>query len=489
MVNNRLSAEKKMADMKPHKRMRILQNKVNLNYRKTQKKYLDDSLLHIKGEYIGKKEGWIIFHIYGEPYERGYAHGYLLSDELKDVKKKFEFIVKKELNQEFDVYYSKTVQLLKPILMENYPEYFEELRGISSGARKKGVDISIDYLIAWNGLLSMYNVFHKKDAYKCSAFIATGSATQTGEILMAHNTHTDFITGKIQNIILYVTPDTGYPFVMQTSPGYIASGTDWFLCGSGIIGCETTISRIDYVPEFGSPFFCRIREAMQYGDTLDKYVEIMKKENAGDYACSWMFGDVNTNEIMLLELGKKEFSVMRTTNGVYYGMNTAIDLNVRGMETTDRDLYNIHTSSGARNIRLNYLLNDLYYGKLNLQNAKSILADHYDVAQGKNIMNQRGICKHSEMESIEYARTPNYPFGCTDGKVVNSEMAREMTFLGRFGSCCGRIFDAKKHIENNPIYKDWKPFLENFPRTKWTKIQSIGLHKKHKYIKNKTHKL
>jgi len=439
----------------------------------------------IYGKYIGKKEGWSIVHIYGAPYERGFAHGYLLFEELKNVKNKFEFIVKTQLSQEFDVYYNKSVQLLKPILMDDFNEYFEEIRGISAGARKKGVDISVDYLIAWNGLLSMYGVFNKKDAYKCSAFIATGSATEKGDIIMAHNTHADFITGQIQNIIMYVSPSNGYPFMMQTCPGYIASGTDWFLCGSGIIGCETTISRIDYVPEFGSPYFCRIRKAMQYGDTLDKYIEIMKKDNAGDYACSWMFGDVNTNEIMLLELGKKEAAIMRTTNGVYYGMNTAIDSKVRGMETTDNDLYNIRRSSGARNIRLNYLLNDLYYGKLNISNAKSILSDHYDVLQVKNIMNQRSICKHSEMESVEYAKSPNYPFGCTDGKVVDSNMARKLAFVGRFGSCCGRIFDAKKHIDKNPIYNDWKPFLENFPKTKWITITEKLNNIKHTHkIKN-----
>jgi hypothetical protein len=426
----------------------------------------------IQGKWIDQKEGWKILHVYGSPYDLGYAHGYLLFEELKTVLKKFPFIVRKELNVDFDTYFNRSVQLTKPVIMNDYTEYYEELRGISEGCLSKGVNISVDYLIAWNALLSMYDIFNHKEAYKCSAFIATGSATEKGHIVMAHNTHADFITGQIQNIILYVTPEKGHSFVMQTSPGYIASGTDWFLCRSGIIGCETTISKSNYTPEFGSPYFCRIRQAMQYADTLDQYVEMMRKNNAGDYACSWLFGNIYTNEIMLFELGKKEFSVMRTTNGVYYGMNTVIDSKLRGLETTDNDLFNIDRSSGARNLRLNYLLNELYYGKLNVDNAKKILADHYDVSIGKTKMNQLSICKHSEMETEHYAKTPNYPFGCTDGKVVDSEMASHMKFIGRFGSCCGRSFDAKKHIEKYPIYHDWKPYLDNFQSTKWTFITS-----------------
>lgn len=135
---------------------------------------------------------------------------------------------------------------------------------------------------------------------------------------MAHNTHTNFADGQLHNIIMNVIPSSGHPFVMQTSAGYIASGTDWFICSTGMIGCETTIGDINYTPRFGVPYFCRIRQAMQYGKTLDDYEQIMDKKNAGDYACSWLFGDINTNEIMLYEIGLKEKNVQRTKNGVFW---------------------------------------------------------------------------------------------------------------------------------------------------------------------------
>jgi hypothetical protein len=440
----------------------------NAQKRHTRKIYPRHSKIH--GNIISKKEGWIILHIYGNPYERGFAHGKLLCHEIKKLEKAFPFIVETQLKQSFSDYLKACKTVINPIVKKDYPEFYEEIKGIADGCNSTGHKINVDYLIAWNAVLSMYLYFKKKDAYKCSAFIATGDATEKGTIVMGHNTHADFVTGQYQNIILYITPDEGFPFVMQTAPGYIASGIDWFICSTGIIGCETTISLINYEVNFGAPYFCRIRQAMQYGKTLDDYVSIMLKNNAGDYACSWLFGNINTNEIMLFDIGLKEHHIERTHNGVYFGMNTAIDFKFRSLETTDTDLYNLETSSGSRNSRLDHLLNEVYYGKINRDNGKKILSDHYDSSLGKNVMNSRSICKHSELEYRERSRLSYYPFGSTDGKVVDSTMAKRMKFEGRFGSSCGRVFNASEHIKKHPEYKKWEGILEDLPKRKWITI-------------------
>ena len=445
--------------------MKYKTKKHNIKNRHTRKK------IKISGEFISKKEGWITIHIYGNAYDRGYAHGILLKDEMKKVLLSFPFIVETHLKIDFQKYLQICIDKIKPIIMNDYKEYYEEIRGISEGFMNSGIIVNIDYLIAWNSLLSMYSYFRNNKAYKCSAFIATGDATEDGKIIMAHNSHCDFITGQTQNIIIYVTPDQGEPFVMQSAPGFIASGTDWFISSSGIIGCETTISNINYKPEFGSPYFCRIRNCMQYGKTLDDYVKIMLKNNAGDYACSWLFGDINTNEIMLFEIGLNIHSIKRTHNGTYYGMNSAIDYKLRNIETYDKDLYNLEKSSGARNYRLNQLLNETYYGKINKSNSKKILSDHYDVFLHKNIMNSRSICKHSENDIGKFTGKPYYPFGCTDGKITSTDMAKKLSFQGRFGSSCGRIFKVKEHIKKHPEYKRMESVLEDIPKMNWIKIK------------------
>jgi hypothetical protein len=422
------------------------------------------------GSLLGEKAGWKMLRIYGEPYERGFAHGYLLKKDLKRVLKTFPFLVEEVIKVKYSDYIKQSNVQIKPQIKKHFPEYYAELKGISDGAKAAGVDMSVDFLIGWNSHMSLTYHFKAHDHCHCSAFIATGNATKDGDIVMAHNTHTDFATGQLYNIVMRIEPKDGYPFVMQTCAGLIASVSDWFICSTGIIGCETTIHAINYVPKFGVPFFCRIREAMQYGKSLDDYVEIMKKNNAGDYACSWQFGDINTNEIMLLELGLKHHSVQRTKNGLFYGANSVMDEKIRKTETHDIDHSNISSSVGARNYRLNDLLNNQYYGKIDLSIAKKVMADHYDVYLKKNERNSRGICKHLE-SSIEHCKTPPfYPRGCTDAKVTDTQMAKDMAFWGRFGSGCGRKFSVKKHIRDHPEWKRWASVVEDFKGENWIKI-------------------
>jgi hypothetical protein len=409
------------------------------------------------------KEGWVIISIKGEPFERGFQHGVLLKKDFAEIKKVFELCVELEFNVSFQEYLSIVDEKIKPVILNDYPEFYEELRGMSEGFG----NISIDYLIAWNAYLSLGSYF-KKSKQRCSAFIATGDATEKGDIIMAHNTHAEYFIGQIQNVIIYVYPTTGNSFVMQSAPGYIASGTDWFVCSTGIVGCETTISSIDYKPEFGSPYFCRIRQAMQYGKTLDEYADIMKHNNAGDYACSWLFGDINTNEIMLLEIGLQTSSIKRTNNGVFYGMNSSIDFNLRNTETTDNNIYDLNTSSGARNIRLNELLNNKYYGKINVSNTKKIMSDHYDVHLNKIVKNARSICKHSELNNEK----GNAPFGNIDCKIVTTEMAQKLSFMAKYGSPCGTPFHAKEFLLKYPKYKKWKKVLKDLPVKRWIQVSA-----------------
>jgi hypothetical protein len=442
----------------------------------TRKKYYT-KIPKVSGTIIEKTHGWVVAEIRGDAYERGYAHGVLLYKELRRIVKSLPFIVKKYFKTSLSNYIKVCKQEVKQVIKNDFPEIYEEMRGISHGAKKMGIHFSVDALIAWNSAFGMGPFFEnesKEKMERCSAFIATGDSTQNGEIVMAHNTHTDFLTGQLMNVIMYVYPSSGNHFVMQISPGYVASGSDWFLCSTGIIGCESTIGGTEYKPKFGSPFFCRIRQAMQYGKTLDEYVEIMLKNNAGDYACSWLFGDINTNEIMQFEIGLDKHNLNRTNNGLFYGMNSAFSFDLNNTETTDTDFHDFSTSSGSRNYRLDALLNNVYSGKINTDNAKTVISDHYDVFLNKEIMNGRSICNHAEKdEHGSTRRDAFYPRGCTDGKVVNSKMAKNLEFEGRFGSACGRIFNVKNHFKLHPEHKEWEPYLENIDNEPWVSIRPL----------------
>ena len=428
------------------------------------------------------QHGWKVIHIHGTPYQRGFAHGFLLFKEIARLQYTYPFIVDQRVHSTYETYIKKSNDIIKPIVKTHFPEIYEELEGIAAGATARGVSITTDFLLAWNSHSSLSSYLHKlKDTQKdrCSAFIATGNATKTGEIVMAHTTHDIFPEAQLYNIILFMTPHKGHPFVMQTGPGLVASVTDWFLCSTGIIGCETTIFATNYDPQFGYPFFCRIRKAMQYATSLKGYADIMTNKSAGDYACSWLFGDINTNEIMLCEIGLKESNIQTTQNGIYYGMNSTLDHDLRTKETNDTKWNNLSKSTGARSHRLNKLLYDTYYGKISATNAKVILADHYDVFLHKDAPNIRSICKHTENDS-ESKKHPHYLHGCTDGKVTTSTLAKRLSFWGRFGSACGRPFSIRQHVRKYPKYKSWEPYTKDFPSYPWTQIQSAPKRKTQK---------
>ena len=432
----------------------------------------------VSGKIIhNNKEGWKVIHIYGNSYERGFAHGKLLVKDLHRVCKSFPFIIEQQLDISFKDYLKVCKKIISPIIKLQYQEIYYELQGISQGAKKAGCNISIDYLIAWNSILGMGEYFDNDTQQKiqrCSAFIATGDATDTGEIVMAHNTHGDMVTNSFFNIQIYVTPDKGFPFVMQTAAGFVASGTDWFISSSGMIGCETTISDIKYKPQFnkqingGHPYFCRIRNAMQYGENLNDYATFMTENNAGDCANSWLFGDIRSNEIMLCEIGLKTYNIQRTKNGLYYGMNSAHSFKLRNEETNDNEYNDMNTSSGARNTRLDALLNNKYYGKINVTNAKDILSDHYDVFIDTIQPNSHTICIHTYLDGQD--ETEFYPHKAGDGKVVDSTMAYKMNFQAKWGSSCNIPFNLDKYIKKHPEYNEWKTHLTNLPNKEWIQI-------------------
>jgi len=201
----------------------MLTHKRRNNHNRTMKVYTKDK---INGKILGEEAGWKMIKIYGKPYDRGFAHGFLLKKELHRMMKILPFLINEFIHISFSTYLKKSNKLIKPQVIKHFPEYYQELQGISAGARRAGLNISTDYLIAWNSHMSLSYDFKKGHYDHCSAFIATGNATEKGDIVMAHNTHTNFPSGQLCNIIMQVDPEDGHPFLMQTCAGLVASVTD-----------------------------------------------------------------------------------------------------------------------------------------------------------------------------------------------------------------------------------------------------------------------
>ena len=105
-------------------------------------------------------------------------------------------------------------------------------------------------------------------AEHCSAFAATGPATADGKVVFGHITMFGLYPSRFFNVWLDVKPDKGHRVLMQSYPGGIQSGMDYYLSDAGLIVCETTIDQTRFHAE-GIPLASRIRKALQYGESID----------------------------------------------------------------------------------------------------------------------------------------------------------------------------------------------------------------------------
>ena len=440
----------------------------------------DQERAWLEPAYRFDRDGWVFVHIEGDGFERGFQHGYLLSAEIAEVLRVARFLTEWATGNDFAYFSEMAMQMYADKIDQ---EFIDEMTGIAAGATKAGVPLSFAEILAWNANVEMTESWWPLIAsdppqpnakpHRCSAFIANGSYTTDGQIVLAHNTWDTYPNAAHTRIALDIKPSKGHRIMMQTSPGYIHSGTDFFVIDSGIIGAETTISGFEKYDVNGAPECFRVRKAMQYGDDIDQWMDIMKERNNGGYANSWLLGDIHSNEIVRFELGLKFAGVTRKDDGYFWGCNIISDLKIRNQESEDVGYSDI-TQDASRRVRWNALLNQ-HKGAIEPGLAKDLLADHYDVTQKCDNPSTRSLCGHFDIDPVAFTSwgfPPFYPFGAADGKVTSSALAREMSFHCRIGHPCGTPFSAKSFLEAQPQF-DWLDgYLSDMPTQPWTAFAS-----------------
>jgi hypothetical protein len=426
-----------------------------------------------------EKNGWIYLHIEGAPKERGFQHGYLLAKEIEDAIRIERKVWEYESAMEWSWIVAQGVAMFTAHIDS---ENLAEIEGIVEGMTAAGKSTSREELITYNGSIDLIGYWWPsvKDTIcpnapdplrqSCSAFIATGSLTTDGRIVLGHNTWSDYYYANA-NIILDILPDKGHRMFMQASAGLIHSGTDFFITDAGLVGTETTISDFFPFDPEGVPEFIRMRRATQYASAIDEWCDVMRQDNNGGYANAWLIGDVNTNEIARLELGLKHVAYEKKKDGYFVGSNVAEDLKILRFETRTNE-QDIKNPDVARRVRWKQLMQE-HVGKIDLEKAKAFLSDHYDTYLNKFIPDSRTLCGHYELDSqSDGIQEPFRPLGAYDAKVVDARMAQNMSFIARWGAACGRPFDAQKFLAEHPQF-DWMAgLLQDRPSQPWTEFKA-----------------
>jgi hypothetical protein len=425
--------------------------------------------------YRFERGGWIYVHLEGTPFNIGYQHGYLLAPEIADAFAAVSLEMTHETGRSWD-FFRRTAH--DSLWHGIDPEYQQELRGIVAGIQAKKVNLDLDDIVAMNAFMELpdyyvpwlNSVTHAQNAPKltapeaCSAFVATGSWTKNGQIVMAHNNWTSYVDGERWRIIFDI---------MDGFPGVIVSDDDFAINSAGLMVTETTISDFHGWDPTGRPEFERARKAMQYANSIDDFVRIMNDGNNGGYANDWLLGDRKTGEIARFEEGLKHTRVWRTKDGYFVGSNFPSDPEVTKDETTF-DPTNMAASANARHVRWDQLMAE-NKGKIDTSMAEAFESDHYDTYLKKEIADRRTLCGHGDVLTPGDPgsnQNPYHPSGAVQGKVTDSAMAAQMSFIARIGHPCGQNFNAAKFLEAHQDYSWEASVLGDMDAGPWTQFHA-----------------
>ena len=431
---------------------------------------------------LAPQNGWTFVHLEGTPAEIGFQHGSLLAKEIEDGYGVIIFETERDTEKKWDFFRKAAREIHWPQIER---EYREELQGIADGLKSRGVKLDLWDVVAANAWLewSGYAKFYDKERGKkppatttpresCSAFVATGSYTRGGGVVMAHNAWTYYMDGQRWTMVFDIVPAKGRRILMDGYPGLIHSADDFGVNAAGIMITETTISKFSGYDPKGIPEYVRARKALQYSSSIDDFARIMRDGNNGGYANNWLVADRKTGEIASLELGLKNTPLLRKTDGYFVGANFPVNDKL-AREETDFPLDDMGLSPNSRRVRWTELM-EQNKGQIDVERAKGFLADHYDTFEKKEQPSERTLCGHVDLSprGVPDWQPPFGIAGAAQNKATDSRMAERMSFVAAAGHACGLNFKAAEHLEKHPEFAWQKGHLRDMPSLPWTEFRS-----------------
>jgi hypothetical protein len=272
--------------------------KPNLNYIDAGSPKLIGSTTHGKLFTVGDGDDAIqLLHVWGTPYEMGYAHGSLLKEKSQDMLEGvwayFELQVEQAINGTIDFLPSwflrdvadvgLDVALDLEILATQYysGDYFlQEINGLADAS---GVDSKKIHRIHMIGELT-------KGA--CSMFGANSSATPDSSLLQLRALDWN-VDGPFKNFpqitVYHPHPGSGYAFANIGWTGWIGSitGVSSQKLAISEIGVSFPDNTFGDESRFGTPFTYLLRDILQFDDSLQK---AMHRISSAHRTCDLILG-------------------------------------------------------------------------------------------------------------------------------------------------------------------------------------------------------
>jgi hypothetical protein len=283
--------------------------------------------------------GWIVLHVEGEPYERGWQMGALVPDEIVEYMRKLS--VQQNPDDPDAGWRDLRFETDALFLRRFHDEYLEEMQGIADGATARGarwhdrelelLDIAVlnsvidlgqlhDALEVTPTALTGESFLAPEDeldvdpkSHSCSSFVATSPATADDEMVFGQIFMWGGYTGVHWNVLVDLVPSEGHRLVYHSFPGGIHSGADFYLNAAGIAIGETTVAQTPFEPD-SRPQSSRIRRAAQYASSIEDVERLLWEDNNGMYTNDWPIADFETGEVAILLLGTHRKKLWRSTD-------------------------------------------------------------------------------------------------------------------------------------------------------------------------------
>jgi hypothetical protein len=429
-----------------------------------------------------ENNGWTFVHLQGTPHEIGFQNGYLLAPEIEDTLKVITLEVTHDNKKDWLFFRDAAKEIMWPRIEA---EYREELQGIADGVNAHGLNqgskidlwdvVALNAAEEWSYYVKEYDRVHgiKSTASlavpeHCSAFVATGSYTKDGKMVIAHNNWTGYLDGERWTIVYDIVPAKGKRVLMDGLPGVIHSADDFVENSAGMVITETTIGHFSGYDPDAIPEFVRARKAAQYSASIDDFARIMKEGNNGGYANTWLIADIGKNEIGRLELGLKNVTLERKNDGYFVGSNFPINEKLI-REETDFDVHDMSASANARHVRWDQLMAE-NKGKIDVAAAQRFMADHYDTFENKEDPDERTLDGHIDLSprGSEPWEPPYGTAGAVQNKASDANLAAQMSFSAAAGHACGIAFKAADHLRAHPEFEWQKTLQRDMHAYAWT---------------------
>ena len=242
-----------------------------------------------------------VLYLEGGAYERGFATGYLCPKAVYGMTHDFVQNMVVELLKEvgidldlraYPVIWDFLWSLMKVAVAANQDaipnEFIQEMQGMADACRHMGYDVSFLDVVTLNaGFDAIASLYAGFMSFLCNEFAIFDDATTDGRLY--HGRDFMFSTGgKVlcdEALMIVYNPDSGYPFVASSAPGFVgvptAINTQGVSCGVDVVMSLLTRPLIT-----GEGCLLLCRKAAQYGGSLDEAVSLIRDS---DRAVPWLY--------------------------------------------------------------------------------------------------------------------------------------------------------------------------------------------------------